>query len=64
MRISDNGVDRDMTAQEIAEYQATAETMRAEDEVRQVEVEAKAALRESALAKLGLTADEVAALFG
>lgn len=59
-----NGVERDMTAAEIAEYESTIETVQAEKDARQAEAAAREALRSSALAKLGLTADEVAALFG
>lgn len=64
MRISDNGIDRDMTEQENAEYRSAAKVMQSESKARQAAAEAKAALRESALAKLGLTADEISALFG
>lgn len=54
-------IERPLTADEIAEREA----MQAEAEARQAEADAKVAARESALAKLaklGLTADEVAAL--
>ena len=54
-------VERDFTDEEIANYNA----MKAETELRYAEAEAKAAARESALAKLadlGLTAEEIAAL--
>ena len=53
--------ERPLTADEIADREA----MRAEAEARQAEQDAKVAARESALAKLaklGLTANEVAAL--
>lgn len=53
--------ERPLTADEISEREA----MQAEFEARQAEADAKVAARESALAKLaklGLTADEVAAL--
>lgn len=51
---------REMTDSEYAQWQADAQ------EMAQVEAEreAQAATRAAALAKLGLTADEIAALFG
>ena len=67
MRINDNGIDRDMTSQEIAEYQATVETMQAEDEVRQAEIASRVAAHQSAIDKLsalGLTGEEIQALIG
>ena len=64
MKINDNGVDRDMTAQEIVKYQAIAETMQAEDEVRQAEVAARATARAALLARLGLTEEEAQLLIG
>jgi hypothetical protein len=54
-------IERSLTADEIAER----EVIQAEAQARQAEAEAKEAARTSALAKLaklGLTADEVAAL--
>jgi len=54
-------IEREMTAQELADRK----TAQAESKARQTEQAAKAAARESALAKLaelGLTAEEVAAL--
>ena len=53
-------VVRDMTEQEIEQHELDRATWQAEAEA----VKAKAALRAAALAKLGLTADEIAALFG
>jgi hypothetical protein len=53
--------ERDFTDEEIADHLA----IKAEAEARQAEMEARAAARESALAKLaelGLTAEEIAAL--
>jgi hypothetical protein len=62
--IHDGGIDREMTADEIA----IAEAMKAEalaqaeaDRIAQVE---RAAARQAVLDKLGLTADEAAALLG
>ena len=51
---------REMTDAEYAEYQVLQSEL-AEREAANV---AKAAIRAAALAKLGLTADEAAALFG
>lgn len=59
MKTNDNGNTRDMTSKEIKimeAVQAEADAQAAADADRQ-------ALKEAALAKLGLTADEVAALF-
>jgi hypothetical protein len=53
--------EREMTAEEIAEL----EVLQAETQAQEAQKEAKAAARESALAKLadlGLTAEEIAAL--
>jgi hypothetical protein len=53
--------ERDLTAEEIADHLA----IKAEADARQAEADAKAAARENALAKLaklGLTAEEIAAL--
>ena len=51
---------REMTDAEFAQW----EKDQADDAKRIAEAAAREALRSSALAKLGLTADEVAALFG
>ena len=54
-------IDREMTADETANYQE----LQKQSKSAQAEVKAKAAARESALAKLadlGLTAEEIAAL--
>lgn len=63
-KINDNGTDRDMTAEEAAEYHAWVAQQQADNAANQAADEARAAARASALAKLGLTADEIAALFG
>ena len=60
----DNGTDRDMTDEEIVAHKANIKQMLL-DQHAQIEVQAaKAAAREAVLEKLGLTADEAAALFG
>jgi hypothetical protein len=64
MKINDNGIDRDMTETESAEYEAWAAGALIEHEQRQQAAAAKAAARQAVLDKLGLTADEAAALLG
>jgi hypothetical protein len=62
-RISDNGIDRDMTKEEVAEFDATkAQIAKETKENAKIEAD-RQALKTATLAKLGLTADEVAALF-
>jgi len=53
-------IDRPFTAEEIAEVEAFAQ----QKEKETAALENKIATREAALAKLGLTADEITALFG
>lgn len=63
-RINDNGTDREMTAEEAAEYKAWSDQQKL-FVAAQIEAETQRTnLRAAALAKLGLTADEIAALFG
>ena len=67
MRINDNGVDRDMTQTEQAEYEAWAETTKQQILADNKAAAEKAAAKDSARAKLkalGLTDDEIAALAG
>ena len=67
MRTNDNGVERDMTADEQAAHEAWAAIAQAEAEARAEAEAATLAARNSALAKLaelGLTPDEIAALVG
>ena len=58
LKINDNGIDRNMTADEKVAHLAWAETAQAEAQA------AKALARQAVLDKLGLTADEAAALLG
>ena len=59
-----NGIEREMTELEIAEYEATVEKNET-DKVAQVAAQvAKAAARQAVLDKLGLTKDEAQALLG
>ena len=64
LRINDNGTDRNMTAQEIEEYEAWKIIYLQEKQAQAEAQIAKAAARQAVLDKLGLTADEAAALFG
>jgi hypothetical protein len=62
MIIHVNGVDREATKDEIAEIEATRAEAQAEANANKQAEAAKQALKIATLAKLGLTADEVAAL--
>lgn len=53
-------IDREMTADEFAEYEARI----ADEATKQAEVEAKATARQTLLDKLGITADEAKLLLG
>jgi hypothetical protein len=64
LKINDNGTDRNMTKAEEAAHLAWAEQAQAEAEAQAEALAAKQAARQSALAKLGLTADEAQALLG
>ena len=64
LKINDNGTDRDMTADEETAVKATQKTMAAEAKTQADEATAKAEARQAVLDKLGLTADEAAALLG
>ena len=62
MIINDNGKDREMTPEEILEYKAWQKAAQQEDAAKAQAEANRQALKEATLAKLGLTADEVAAL--
>jgi hypothetical protein len=64
MKTNDNGVNRDMTADEIDAYNDFMQTQAAEIQEQAAAQAAKAAARQTVLDKLGLTADEAAALLG
>ena len=64
LKINDNGTDRNMTADEETAHLAWAEQSKAETQARADQAAAKAAARQAVLDKLGLTADEAAALLG
>lgn len=58
-----NGVNREATEEEIAEIEASRAEAKAEAKATAKVGAELAKLKEATLAKLGLTADEVAALF-
>ena len=60
----DHATGKTITRQMTADEQAIYETQQAEAEAEAEADEAKAAARQTVLDKLGLTADEAAALFG
>ena len=57
-----NGVNREATEEEIAEIEASRAEAKAEAKATAKAEADRAKLKEATLAKLGLTADEVAAL--
>jgi hypothetical protein len=61
-KINDNGTDRDMTEAESAEFKKTLSDTKKDLLALEVEKQARAQAKAEVLAKLGLTADEVAAL--
>ena len=64
MRISDNGVDREMTADEETEFLAWQKRSFAKTKARADAQTAKDLARQAVLDKLGLNADEAQALLG
>ncbi len=60
--ININGVDRPMTENEQVEYETMRSAMLADLEAAEAEAKEKAKAKQAVLTKLGLTADEVAAL--
>jgi hypothetical protein len=60
--INIDGVNRPMTEDEIKDYEATRAAMLKDAKATQAEQQAKATAKQAVLDKLGLTADEVAAL--
>ena len=61
---NDNGDNRPMTAAETAAYTKALPSLEAQDAAHEEAEAAKAAARQAVLDKLGLTADEAAALLG
>ena len=64
LRINDNGIDRDMTADEEALYLASLQVAQAEVQVLADAAEAKAVARLALLDRLGLTEQEAQLLLG
>ena len=62
--INDNGTDREMTEAEETAHKAWQQIAQAEAQAQADAVEAKQVARQNVLNKLGLTADEAAALLG
>ena len=62
MNINDNGIDREMTDTELAEYQAWQKEVAASKKAKAKVEKDSQSLKEATLAKLGLTTEEVAAL--
>ena len=63
-KTNDNGVDRDMTEAEVAEYEAWAAIAQAEAEAQAASLAAKATARQALLEKLGITEEEAQLLLG
>ena len=64
LRINDNGIDRDMTEHEELAHLEYAKVLETEAKAKAKAEANKHAARQIVLNKLGLTADEVAALLG
>ena len=64
LKINDNGIDRDMTEAEETAHKAWQTIAKAEAKAQADEAAAKAETRQAVLNKLGLDADEAAALLG
>jgi hypothetical protein len=62
--INDNGIDRNMTAEEEAAHLAWQKIAQAETQAQIDALALKQAARQAVLDKLGLNADEAAALLG
>ena len=63
-KTNDNGVDREMTEKETADYVAFLEASKLEDAALAKAQADKAAARQVVLDRLGITADEAALLLG
>lgn len=63
LKINDNGTEREMTADEAAEYKAWQVIAKAEAQAEVDAITAKATAKQTVLNKLGLTADEAKDLF-
>ena len=64
MKTNDNGIDRDMTAAEIAEYEQWQKDFAKEQKQRDKQAADRVAARQIVLDRLGITADEASLLLG
>jgi hypothetical protein len=64
LKINENGIDRNMTAEEEAAHLANQQVAQVEAQAKADAVALKQAARQAVLDKLGLTADEAQALLG
>ena len=62
IKMNDNGIERDMTEEELAIYEASSKAIKQDQKLVADELADRQTLKTATLAKLGLTADEVAAL--
>jgi hypothetical protein len=64
LKINVDGINREMTEEEETAYLAFTKKLEADNKIEAEAQAAKLAARQNAIDKLGLTADEAAALFG
>ena len=64
IKINDNGIDREMTTAEQTEHKAKIKQILLDEQAQAEAQIAKVAARQAVFDKLGLTADEAAALLG
>jgi hypothetical protein len=64
LKTNDNGIDREMTTDEETAFKASQKLAQAEAKAQADAQAVKAETRQAVLNKLGLTADEAAALLG
>ena len=64
MKINDNGVDRDMTADELTTYEAWVKVKETENKAAAKAEADRATAKQAVLDRLGITANEVALLLG
>jgi len=64
MKTNDNGLDREMTATEVAEHLAWAKTVEAQNVLEADAQAVRQVARQAVLDKLGLTQDEAQLLLG
>ena len=62
MKIYEDGIERDATEEEIAEHKAFVARFNAQEKAEKDLAKERQLLKETTLAKLGLTVEEVAAL--